>query len=578
MASQTFNFVEVKKLNNNQENLVAKRAFIEEAFISKLHGDAVQGGINVGSGEGEVFQQRVGDLLAFKTLTAGENVGIINEKDTIVLSAAGTTAANVGAGEGEVFRDKSGDQLNFRTLSAGTNVSIATNSDTVTINASGDVVGPASSTNNAIALFDGTTGKLLKQSSAPAVIDASNNMSGVNDLTLTGNLNIPVSNGAATQGMINVTGVGPSFYVPNATSIVAGPNSGSPAMLGGTVNDTIIIGADAGLLLQAGSGPNTFIGRNAGRDITVGVSNIAIGSFAFQQASTQNRCIAIGQEALNSLDGDGVSTSDNIAIGHRALASTNAGVVTNDQRNVVIGSQAMENSGGGLLPCESNVCIGYQVLLNTGTASGNVVIGAGAAGTPVTANDNIIIGATAGGAYITGTVERNIIIGNTGDSGDSDTIRIGSTQNRNFQAGILGALTGPNTPVFIDTATGQLTDTNISSIKYKEQVESLTINASDILVKLRPVSFFYKSQQDRSLKAIGLIAEEVDSVYPSLVLREKDGKDPRAVKYQDLPIFLLKAFQEAHVRSQKQQEQIDKLETLVHDLQQRIQACIAVKT
>jgi hypothetical protein len=57
MASQTFNFVEVKKLNNNQENFVVKRAFIEEAFISKLHGvavatDAVQGGINVGSGEG----------------------------------------------------------------------------------------------------------------------------------------------------------------------------------------------------------------------------------------------------------------------------------------------------------------------------------------------------------------------------------------------------------------------------------------------------------------------------------------------------------------------------------------------
>jgi|GEM_PF-3270642 hypothetical protein len=48
---------------------------------------------------------------------------------------------------------------------------------------SGDVVGPDSSTDNALARFDGITGKLIKNSGV--ILDNSNNMSGVNTLTIT---------------------------------------------------------------------------------------------------------------------------------------------------------------------------------------------------------------------------------------------------------------------------------------------------------------------------------------------------------------------------------------------------------
>lgn len=47
----------------------------------------------------------------------------------------------------------------------------------------GDVVGPASSTDNAVARFDGTTGKLVQNSGV--IIDDSNNISGINTLTVT---------------------------------------------------------------------------------------------------------------------------------------------------------------------------------------------------------------------------------------------------------------------------------------------------------------------------------------------------------------------------------------------------------
>jgi hypothetical protein len=75
------------------------------------------------------------------------------------------------AGQSTVVADTTNDTL---TLVAGANITLTTDAltDTVTITASGgggggDVVGPASATNGAFALFDTTTGKLLKNGSVP---------------------------------------------------------------------------------------------------------------------------------------------------------------------------------------------------------------------------------------------------------------------------------------------------------------------------------------------------------------------------------------------------------------------------
>jgi hypothetical protein len=62
------------------------------------------------------------------------------------------------------------------TLTAGSNITITNADKSITINStasgSGDVVGPASSTNNAVARFDGITGKLLKNTSTVTLSDA----------------------------------------------------------------------------------------------------------------------------------------------------------------------------------------------------------------------------------------------------------------------------------------------------------------------------------------------------------------------------------------------------------------------
>jgi hypothetical protein len=68
------------------------------------------------------------------------------------------------------------------------------NSDNVLIDISlsgdkgdaGDITGPVSSTDNAVARWDGTSGNLIQDSSV--TIDDSNNLTGVVNLTATGNL------------------------------------------------------------------------------------------------------------------------------------------------------------------------------------------------------------------------------------------------------------------------------------------------------------------------------------------------------------------------------------------------------
>jgi hypothetical protein len=73
--------------------------------------------------------------------------------------------------------NSTGNTLTKATLTAGTNVTITNSAGAITIAASGggggsgDVVGPASSTDNAFARFDSTTGKLLQNSTGATLSD-----------------------------------------------------------------------------------------------------------------------------------------------------------------------------------------------------------------------------------------------------------------------------------------------------------------------------------------------------------------------------------------------------------------------
>ncbi len=88
--------------------------------------------------------------------------------------------------------------------------------------ATGDVTGPASSTDNTIVRFDSTTGKLLQDSGA--ILDDSDNLSGVPSLTYAGAFSI-----TATDSAFNITigtGAGDDFII-NTTGFVYEGDTGN---------------------------------------------------------------------------------------------------------------------------------------------------------------------------------------------------------------------------------------------------------------------------------------------------------------------------------------------------------------
>jgi hypothetical protein len=276
---------------------------------------------------------------------------------------------------------------------------------------------------------------------------------------------------------------------------------------------------------------NTASGFTAMQYNTTGFVNTAIGNEALQYNTTGNINTASGFGALYS----NTTGSDNTASGVQALYSNTTGgdntasgvsaltYNTTGNNNTAVGYEALSLNSTG----NSNVAIGYQALGGApNTGSNNVAIGSQALVGNEYGSNNIAIGDGAGGRNSI-TDSNNIDIGSLGSSGDSGVVRIGTqgTQISFFVAGVNGATaTNSTAAVLIDTTNGQLVVAS-SSRRYKEDIEDMG-EASRDLMRLRPVTFRYKKPFADGSKPIqyGLIAEEVDEVYPDLVAHSADGK------------------------------------------------------
>lgn len=120
-----------------------------------------------------------------------------------------------------------------------------------------------------------------------------------------------------------------------------------------------------------------------------------------------------------------------------------------------------------------------------------------------------------------------------------------------------------------------------SSARYKRDIHDMG-DASDKLMKLRPVTFEYKEDSER-VEQYGLIAEEVEKVYPELVIDGSDGR-PETVEYQVLPAMLLNEVQKQarqlaqkdaqiasmHRQMASQQKQVDALAERMNALERQV--------
>jgi hypothetical protein len=105
-----------------------------------------------------------------------------------------------------------------------------------------------------------------------------------------------------------------------------------------------------------------------------------------------------------------------------------------------------------------------------------------------------------------------------------------------------------------------------SSARYKRDIHDMG-GASAGLMKLRPVSFRYKSDPSGTLQ-YGLVAEEVERVYPELVVRGPDGK-VQSVRYLELTALLLNELQKLDERMQTKDQQLAAQQREIDALKQK---------
>jgi hypothetical protein len=202
-----------------------------------------------------------------------------------------------------------------------------------------------------------------------------------------------------------------------------------------------------------------------------------------------------------------------------------------------------------------------------GNGSYNTAVGATALNGFNSGVSNIAFGMATGQDLSTGN--SNIYLDKVNPTAASEdvTIRVGELglTDRAFIGGIFGgSILGNALQVFIDVE-GKLA-TMTSSRRYKEDIRHLGPSSAR-LFGLRPVSFRYRSiAGDRT--RFGLIAEEVESVFPELVTHDPEGR-AQSVRYQELPALLLEELQQQESAIEAQDVERRRLEDRAAELHRR---------
>ncbi len=296
---------------------------------------------------------------------------------------------------------------------------------------------------------------------------------------------------------------------------------------------------------------DTAYGTNALKNNTTGTGNSAFGVSTLINNNTGSGNTATGWDALYF----NTSGSNNTATGIAALEGNGSGV-----GNTATGVNALANNGTGNM----NTATGWNALYFNG-GKYNTAIGSFALQNNGSGDSNIAIGIEAG-LYLT-TGSNNIEVGNQGNAGEANTIRIGTegTQSATYLAGIFDSTVTGGCAVMV-ASTGRLGCVS-SSARYKRGVRDMG-DASDKLMKLRPVTFLYKSD-DTGAQQYGLIAEEVEKVYPELVVHDANGK-AETVAYHLLPAMLLNEVQKQTRASQQLARQLEQKDEQIEALAARL--------
>ncbi|PYL69442.1 MAG: hypothetical protein DMF28_03305 [Verrucomicrobia bacterium] len=307
------------------------------------------------------------------------------------------------------------------------------------------------------------------------------------------------------------------------------------------------------------SGGNTAEGQTALLSLTTGGFNTAVGFLSLRSNTTGGFNTAIGAGTLLAN-----TAIENTATGVAALLSNTTGMA-----NTATGAFALFSNTIG----SANSAFGAGALFSNTTGDFNTAIGDEALFSNTSGSVNIAIGILAGSQLTTG--DHNIDIDNYGVAGESGIIRIGATgvHTTTYIAGIAGQTVGAGGSFCYVDNEGKL-GVFLSARRFKTDIADMAA-ASEGLLALRPVTFHYKPELDKTgIPQFGLVAEEVAKVNPNLVTHDAKG-ELSTVRYEAVNAMLLNEFLKEHRKVEEQDCRIQEQETTIAALKKQMETVVA---
>jgi hypothetical protein len=390
----------------------------------------------------------------------------------------------------------------------------------------GDVVGPASATDNALARFDATTGKLIQNS--VGILSDAGALTGITDFTYTGTLTggtgvVAIGTNQIYKTSAGIVGIGtatPATFSAYANlAVLNGIVSSSSGTDGGVYIGSTTAGTEIAYLSMgrsynlAASG-DTVLSTSAAKPLIFGTNNaerMRIDSSGLVQIGTSTAASSASALTLyrNSADTELFiqnSTTGTGSNGFRILATGNNVFLTNKEA----GYMAFETSDVERMRIDSggNVLVGKT---SSSTSSGVGIVLA----------SNGVIGTNRSGSTNTDT-----------------TMEVYSTgaANYRFYVGMGGTIFATSIVI-----------TAISDERLKENIKDIDTGI-DTIMALKPRRFDWKEGKGQDKKNVaGFIAQEFETVFPECVSTTKAGKDGieyKNINHETLIPTLVKAIQE----------------------------------
>jgi hypothetical protein len=332
------------------------------------------------------------------------------------------------------------------------------------------------------------------------------------------NITLDVSNGAGTDNQGNI--------------LLANTDNG------GITTDAVVLTSN----LNANGGGGLELKNNTGANTIIldGQS----GNISSTRASDGGAAVSIFQN----------SESGGIAIQNAA-----------DENNFFYEAEAnnLELKNAGLTTISADGTSGQAFFYNS---TGNTSAQVGASGS---GEGYVRLLGPNGGANI--LIERDALNANLGQlsifgtNGTTPRILASAGTNGTDQFGII-TVNSPVNDIVLDGETGDITATVVapSDRRFKKDINTIE-NALENTIKMRGTSYYWKDEKKSQQRQIGVIAQEVEKIYPEFVHTNKEGY--KAVNYAQMTALLIEAVKELNAKIIKLESDNKELTTALNEQQ-----------